>query len=240
MAGETIEDHRDWRGFWESIGERTSRDDHFGQVGRTVGGKPVSSEQTPLLVEAIRQALELEPSDVLLDLCCGNGLITVALAPLCRWIVAADFSLELIDTARERFSAANIVYLHRAVEELEAGDFTHGAPTKVCMNGALQHFTEAGLNEVLTTIGRLRNDRLVLSFTDVPDADRLSAFYDSPERRAAYERRRAEGSDAMGTWWSREHLAAIMEAAGYEVSFPPHDPRRFTSHYRFDLCARAV
>jgi hypothetical protein len=75
-----------------------------------------------------------------------------------------------------------------------------------------------------------------LFFTDIPDAGRLRAFYDTPERWAEFERRRAEGTEALGMWWDREHLTRIFEAHGYAVALSM-DPQRFTAHYRFDLLA---
>ena len=239
MAGDTIQNERDWRGFWDTIGERASRDDFLRQVGRTVGGEPLSEEQTPLLVAAILRALEPAASDVLLDLCCGNGLVTIELAPLFGSVVGADYSLELIETARERFAAPNITYLHRPAAEVGPGDFAAGRPTKVCMNAALQHFGKADFETLLAALNRLRDGRMDLYFTDVPDAAQLFAFYNTPERRAEYERRRAEGTEAIGTWWDRTDVVQALGQTGFDAVVVELDPDRYASHYRFDLLARS-
>ena len=239
MARDTIQNERDWRAYWDTIGERASRDDYLRQVGRTVGGEPLSEEQTPLLVAAILRALEPAASDVLLDLCCGNGLVTIELAPLFGWVVGADYSLELIETARERFAAPNITYLHRPAAEVGPGDFPAGRPTKVCMNSALQLFNKPDFEALLAALNQLREGPMDLFFTDVPDADRLFAFYNTPERRAEYERRRAEGTEAIGTWWEQTDVMQVLDRAGYDAVVVELAPDRYASHYRFDLLARS-
>ena len=58
-------------------------DDLWGQVRRTIHGKPVSEEQIAMIVAAIRERLALAPDDVLLDLACGNGALGSYLVDAC-------------------------------------------------------------------------------------------------------------------------------------------------------------
>jgi SAM-dependent methyltransferase len=234
----TVETNRDWRTHWASVGERTARDDLFRQVERTVGGKPEPQDQIELVIGSITRRLDLGPDDILLDLCCGNGLITARLAPLCRAAVGIDYSRELIEVARERHALSNTVYLHRAADDLHLADFATGAPTKVCMNAGLQYFTESMTASLLRSLRVLTQSHLMLYFTDVPDAGKIDAFYDTPERRAEFERRRASGTEALGTWWDRAHLAALMTAAGFAFAIVEPEPNRLTARYRFDVLAR--
>lgn len=233
----TIETNRDWRAHWTSVGQRTGKDELFRQVERTVGGMPVPPEQIELVIGAIKRRLNLCGDDVLLDLCCGNGLITALLSPQCQAVVGTDYSCELIQVARERSALPNTVYLHRAADDLRPTDFLMGAPTKVCMNAGLQYFTERMVGRLLHSLRGLVQQGLALYFTDVPDAGTIEAFYNTPERWAEFERRRAAGTEAIGTWWDRDHLRSIMEKAGYSVSIIDPEPDRFTAHYRFDVLA---
>ena len=73
-------------------------------------------EQIELLVRVVAQRLDLNGDDVLLDLCCGNGHVTARLSALCRAVVGADYSLELIQVARESQAKPNVAYLHRSAE----------------------------------------------------------------------------------------------------------------------------
>jgi SAM-dependent methyltransferase len=233
----TIETNRDWHAHWTSVGQRTGKDELFRQVERTVGGMPVLPEQIELVVGAIKRRLNLSGDDVLLDLCCGNGLITARLSPQCQSIVGTDYSCELIQVARERSALPNIVYLHRAADDLRPTDFPMGAPTKVCMNAGLQYFTERMVGRLLHSLQGLVQQGLALYITDVPDAGKIEAFYNTPERWVEFERRRAVGTEAIGTWWDRDHLRSIIEKEGCSVSIIDPESDRFTAHYRFDVLA---
>jgi SAM-dependent methyltransferase len=233
---ETVVSERDWLSHWNTGMPLPS--DPLVQVGRTVGGRPIAPDQIERLVAAVERALALDAPDVLVDLCCGNGMVTARLAPACARAVGVDFSGALIEVARRDYPAPNLVYLHRSVEALTPADFPDGPPTKACMNQGLQFLTEPMLRRLLASLAPLNPKGMRLFFTDVPDAARLEAFYNTPERWAEFERRRAEGTEALGMWWAEDHLRSIFEDYGYAVELSM-DPERFTAHYRFDLLAIA-
>lgn len=238
MTG-TIETTRNWHAHWKSSGRRgRAADDFYAQVERTVGGQPVPAEQLDLVAEAVRSALELDHCDALLDLCCGNGLLTVKLAPHCRAVFAVDYADELIEIACRYNGMKDIAYLNRAASELAPADFARLRPNKVCMNAGLQYFTVEMTSNLLKSLLPAIGSRAPLYFSDIPDAAKLFEFYDTPARRAEFEHRRIEGTEAIGTWWSRADLRRIFEDAGYRADFIDQDPRRFTASYRYDLLAR--
>ena len=104
------------------------------------------------------------------------------------------------------------------------------------VNQGLQCFDEAMQRGLLVNIEACARRGTRLVFTDVPNVALLAAFYDAPERWAEFERRRAAGQEALGTWWSRDHLRGVLEDSGYAVDFRV-DAGRFTAHYRFDVLA---
>jgi SAM-dependent methyltransferase len=234
---QTIETNRDWFRYWGDILHRTGEDDFFRQVGRTVGGAPTPPAQLDLPVSAVTRGLALNRQDVLLDLCCGNGLITARLSELCKAVVGVDYSAELIRIANERHARPNITYLHRAAEDLHPADFVSGTPNKVCMNFALQHFTAAMVDRLLRSLRKLTRHELILYFSDVPDVEKLRQFYNTATRWAEFEQGRARRTEVIGTWWSRDHLVSLFEAAGYGIRIIDVEPERNTAHYRFDLLA---
>ena len=209
----------------------------FQQVERTIGGKPEPDEQVEIHVKSIADLLKLDERDVLLDLCCGNGIVTARLALLCSTVIGIDYSDELIQVAKNNNSASNVVYIRGSVEDIREFELPVVAPTKICMNGALQYFTEATVDQLLASVRRLARVNLELAFTTVPDADKLEKFYNTPERRADYERRMAAGNEAIGTWWNRDHLISIFKKAGYQATAIDPDPALSFAHYRFDVLA---
>jgi SAM-dependent methyltransferase len=233
----TIESTRDWRTYWARAVEKAGTHDLFRQVGRTVTGAPEPEGQIEILVDSIAERLKLNKKDVVLDLCCGNGLVTARLSALCGAIIGVDYSSELIQVAKRTNSANNITYISSSVEELRALDLPPSGPTKICMNAGLQYFTEPMVDRLLALLRRLARGDLKLLFTAVPDADKLDRFYNTPERRAEYERRSAAGNEAIGTWWNRDDLISIFEGAGYVASAIDLDPTLTSAHYRFDVLA---
>ena len=71
----------------------------FKQVDMTVNGKEAGDIQVDLRVKGIMDNLSLKKSDILLDICCGNGMITSRLASYVSYIYAVDFSEGLINIA---------------------------------------------------------------------------------------------------------------------------------------------
>ncbi len=234
----TLETSRDWRTYWNSVGDRANSEDLFKQVDRTVSGRAVESGELQLLIEAVLRGVQLAPQDVLLDLCCGNGLITREFAPHCQAVVGIDYSDYLIGVARQNTSAGNVSYLVSSAEDLDALDFGVRRPNKVSINGGMQHFSMAVFDRILASLSRRDQPATDIVCTEVPDADRVYAFYNTPERREDFQRRLKAGSEAVGTWWDRDELTAIFDRHGYDATFPPPDRRRLTNHYRFDVVAR--
>src|SRR5687768_4849570 len=79
-------------------------DDFWGQVRRTVNGKPVSQEHIDMIVAGIRAGLQLQPKDCLLDLACGNGALSRYFFSECAGFLGVDFSEYLISVAQKNFA----------------------------------------------------------------------------------------------------------------------------------------
>ena len=67
-------------------------EDFWGQVRRTVNGKPVPEEQIKMIVDAILAGLALRPEDNCLDIACGNGYLSSYLFPHCQSLFGVDAS----------------------------------------------------------------------------------------------------------------------------------------------------
>jgi predicted TPR repeat methyltransferase len=78
--------------------------DYLRQVGKTVNGAPISQIAVDALVQDIAHRLAIKGTDHLLDLCCGNGLVTHQCAPFCRSIVGVDYSEPLLQIAATYFA----------------------------------------------------------------------------------------------------------------------------------------
>ena len=60
---------------YKELPKKCDPKDFFGQVKRTVNGKPVSKKDIKLIVDAIKTNLLIEDEDHLFDIGCGNGAL---------------------------------------------------------------------------------------------------------------------------------------------------------------------
>ena len=225
---------RDWRTYWNAVLPAATPEQLLRQVGKTVNGIPVTEESLDSIVESIVRALELTDDDALLDLCCGNGLLTFRSAQRCREVTAVDYSQPLIDTAKRFFTRHNITYTVADVTRLPEA-ILRRPYNKISMYEALQHFSTEEADELLRSLRGSASRDAPLFLGSVPDASRIWSYYDTPERRADYELRTREGLEAIGHWWNADQLRDLAARHGYAMKLTPSDARLYTSHYRFDV-----
>lgn len=202
------------------------------QVGKTINGREIPETQVNLIVKNIAKILRLSADDSVIDLCCGNGLITSRLAPLVKNIVGVDFSAGLIAEAEKHSNSQNIKYLHSDVLRLKP-DFFSGFE-KVLMYEAIQHFSENQLTRLTDLLSNLKIRSLVF-WGSIPDKKKLRAFYNDEEKFAFYLQSEDKGQPHMGRWWLMDELEQIVSARGFNVTFLPQQTSLYTAYYRFDV-----
>lgn len=202
------------------------------QVGKTIDGQEISEPQVKLIVENVVKNLYPGLSDSIIDLCCGNGLITRQLAPLVKEIVGIDFSQGLIDTAKRYNGSHNIEYINSDVLRLDPKYFF--GLKKVLMYEALQLFSGQQLSSLLVMLSNLEVGSLVF-FGSIPNKERLSAYYDTKDKYEFYERSEREGKPHMGRWWFTEEIERIVSRGDFKATFLFQEPTLYTAYYRFDV-----
>lgn len=225
-----------WKRYWERAVSDSETADPFRQVGRTLAGEPMGPARFARHVEHVRTLLRARPEHVVLDLCCGNGLFAVALAPHVRQIDAVDFTAPLLATL-ERRAPRNVRVIAADVRELERPP---ESCDRILVAAALQHFSNAELVALLRrAAGWLRPGGVLLA-TDVLDAARRWRFFDTPERVRRYFQGVAAGAPVLGNWCDREWLERAARDGGFaEVQTMDQPADYWYAHYRFDLrCAR--
>jgi len=201
------------------------------QVDRTINGVEEEQSEIDLTVAGLRQVLNLNEVDQVADLCCGNGLLTSAIARCVAGIVGIDFSEKLIDCARRFNTKGNVQYVVGNVSTLDRAFFS--GVNKVFMESSVQHLESDELSRLLHTLGGSPNVEAIF-IGGVPDADRLGAYYDDNRKMAFYRQREAEGRPHIGTWWSQSQLQRVVEDSGLRVRFLPQDARLTSAYYRYD------
>ncbi|MDR2510287.1 MAG: methyltransferase domain-containing protein [Spirochaetaceae bacterium] len=88
-----------WKGVWNAVDPALPEQV---QVGRTVKKKPVEDDVILRTVDFVEKQMGLDEKSDLLELCCGNGVMTIPLARKVRSVLAVDFSEPLIHRLQER------------------------------------------------------------------------------------------------------------------------------------------
>lgn len=228
----------DWKKFWESYPRRADENDYLKQVGRTVNGKPVSALQFRTILNDIFDLLEPDRNDVVLDLCCGNGLITKEVAKKCRHVVGLDFSQYLIEQARKSNKLPNVEYLNLDVREL--GKISHDYLNffdKVIFYEALAFLDENDLVEILKNLKMMTKEKRTILIGSVLDKDRKWKFFDTFKRKLTYIIKIVllHQEVGLGKWWSKQEIVKGCKQLNLHCEFHEQSKILHTSHYRFDV-----
>jgi protein-L-isoaspartate(D-aspartate) O-methyltransferase len=139
---------------------------------------PIAAEQTisqPWIVAAICQALELEGSELVLEVGTGSGYSAAVLARLAAHVVSIERHEELSQTAAETLAALGV----RNVE-IVVGDGSLGVPARASFDAIAVHATAPAPPPAL--IGQLADvGRLVVPVSG-EDADMLTLLRREGER----------------------------------------------------------
>lgn len=236
----------DWKEFWDNYLQNKhaktdiqTEDDLFLQVARTVNKKPIEKDAFLLIIDVIKERLELSKNDVLVDLCCGNGIFTYHLHSDVKQIIGVDFSAPIIDAANKFKSGENITYcLGSVVTFLQDfhTQFPGVFPNKYLMNDAIAYFSPEDLREILINIKNISAPAFKCLFRGAPDEDLKWNFYNTEERKQRYLDNQAKGdhtNDGLGRWWTKQEIQAICDELGLKLTFLSQHPT--ISDYRMDI-----
>lgn len=227
-----------WGDFWDAYPAQVGPAEYFKQVGKTINGAPITSAQFETLNNDIADVLSINQDDVVLDLCCGNGLLTREIASKCKQVVGVDFSELLIQRANESTSNQNVKYIQMDVRKIRqlSTDYPHFF-SKVLWYEALAFFSPSDLVEILDALNLITRQDTIILIGSVLDAERKWIFFNTFQRKLFYFVKivflgREIG---LGKWWHRKEISAACEKAGYQYGFIYQNPLLHTAHYRIDI-----
>ena len=218
--------------------EVKTQDDLFCQVGLTVNRKPVEPDLFAAIVKDITVTLDLNLNDMLIDFCCGNGLITYELKDRVRHIIGVDFSTKIIETAKKLKQAPNITYcLGDVINFMKdfSTQFPESHPNKYLMNVSLAYFIPSDLQEMLSYIKIISPDFSFL-LRGVPNESLKWNYYDTDARKQVYYANIEKGdltNDGLGRWWQPEEIKTVC--AGLGLTCVIRDQVFPHSNYRMDV-----
>lgn len=217
-----------WKKYWNKVAESDSL---LKQVQRDA----IDAQQMEEICVHISQVIDLKATDELLDVCCGNGLISSALAENCTSVMGVDFSHKLIDQARE----SQKHNMHYVVEDaLCLTNSIDQRFDKIVLYFSFQYFDFKQGLIVIGELKKLLKPGGVIYIGDVPNARYFWTYYDTFMKRLFYFKQWLFKQPKMGKFWSEQEVRALATANGLKVEMrtqPNHLPH---AHYRFDIIFR--
>jgi ubiquinone/menaquinone biosynthesis C-methylase UbiE len=129
----------------------------------------------PFLLEAVRPS----PDDRMLDVGCGTGRISLALAPLVSHVTGVDLTPAMLDQARALQADAGISNIEWREADVTALPFLDGAFSLVTCRAMLHHTLSPAA--VLAEMGRVCARHGRIAVTDLTPAAGKSAAFDAIE-----------------------------------------------------------
>ncbi len=223
----------DWKKFWN---EKGSDPNPLAQVARVGGNVKQQEEVLQQIITHIVSVLQMEQKDQVLDICCGNGLLTSVLAAHCKQITGIDFSETLISSAKKNYPSVRFICADALqLDKLSMEVLQPESVDKINLYFSFQYFEnfEQGKLVVSQLLRYLKpGGKLLLG--DVPDRSRFFVYYHSAKRIVQLIKQQLQNRNDMGKFWSEEEMQLIckqLDVSGTFLKQPKHLPY---AHYRFD------
>lgn len=224
-----------WKDFFQTyrVVKINSDDDLLYQVGTTVGGKPISAKQHNVIINSIVNGLDLKEEDEILDLCCGNGIITYDLGKLCASVIGVDSSMPYIENAIKHKSNKKVKYYCDDVINFNKY-CESGKVTKALIYSAIAYFSEEELSQLFAKLNESGIQKIFIG--SVLDDNEKFSYFNTFQRLINYLiNYRLLGRDlGLGKWWKQRKIKEIAKEHGYSFELIKQDQSLHTSHYRFD------
>lgn len=218
----------DWAQFWDG---KAQADSDFQATGRGLMTVPGYLHT----VAEIVRLLDLQQGEVLADIGCGAGLVSMSLAPWLRKIYAIDFSPALVARARGNLDGVENVSLQ--VGNLTALALPPTACDKALVYSVLQYLPgEAAVARGLAEIERILRPGGRALLAANPDPARRREYEKVVESRPDKENARKEMAllDSL-LWLPGERLVELAGQAGLEARIEPISEKIWQHFYMFDL-----
>jgi 2-polyprenyl-3-methyl-5-hydroxy-6-metoxy-1,4-benzoquinol methylase len=214
-----------WEAFWD---QKAMSQHAFHQVGRIGGYHP---QNIDIICEHIISSASILPHHHVLDVCCGNGLLTQKISLSCKHIIGVDQSKEQIRIAKETFP-------HLQFENKSGLEFTKLHNQKfdvilICF--AFQYFDTFNKGkEIISALSSITKPGGVIFLSDVPDKNKFYHYYNTLSKRVRYLFNELTGKNDMGKFWSSTELDKICSLLNLDGKTLPQPHFLPYSNYRMD------
>lgn len=213
-----------WEQFWDNVASASH--DEVAQVQR----KDLDSVRQT--ADYIIEKQQLSPQDHVLDVCCGNGLVTALVAEHCAEITGVDISSKQIEQAQTTYP--HLHFLQCSADRIRTV-LPEKKFDKIYLQFSFQYLTKKGEGErAIAEMLQVLKPGGMIFIGDIPDYDRLWTFYNTFWKRFYLLTDTLRGRSKLGKFWHKKDMDAIcqqLHCKGNSLAQPSHLPY---AHYRFD------
>ena len=215
-----------WKSYWNKVA--VTAKDPITAVQR----KDLKS--TKQSASHIISMLKITNKDRVLDVCCGNGLLTELVAESCHGITGIDQSEILIKSANDKSESNNMSFILgdalKLTEVLNESKFD-----KIYLQFSFQYFDKKGMGaKVIKEMISLLKPKGLLFIGDIPEKSKRFDFYNSLPKLFYLFTSKLRGKNSMGKFWSPDELAQICVKLNIKGTYLKQPELLEYSWYRFD------
>lgn len=221
-----------WVDFWNKYTKNYNEQDEQSQVLRTLNKKPISDDIWEFTLTTIDNAIEPDKDDSVLELCCGNGLISRHLSSKVKKIISIDVSKELINT----ISQNEYPNIEAITSDIRSLSYENNFFDKVVIYAGIQYLTYSETIKLLEQIYAWLKPNGICFIGDIPDKNKLWNFYNTLEREAVYFNNTKKEIDVVGTWFEKDFFEKLGRFIGYsDTQEIVQDEKLIYSSFRYDF-----
>lgn len=217
---------------YKELSKQYDPKDFWGQVKRTVDGKPVDQDQIDLIGRTVKECLRLKKKDRVLDIGCGNGALSSVFFNSIEYLVGVDYSEYLISVAKENFeNKPNFTFHLGDASRFVVGFKNKETITKALCYGTFQYFSPRVSEKILLTLSKEYKNLKTIFLGNLPDKDRAAQFY---YENIDYSDLLNDSKSPIGLWRTKDEMKKLAGDCGWKVKFHQMPPVFHGAHYRFD------
>lgn len=230
-----------WLKYWDNHRniKINNEKDLLYQVGKTVSSKPIDKYQFDIIVKDLLKELKITAEDNVIDLCCGNGLLTKYIAINAGFVLGIDFSAKMIKNANYYNAGDNIEYVHHDV--IKINELTNNIKSKqinkVIIYDAIAYFSSQEFSNILESLNQSLVSNHSILLGNVLLQENKWKFYNTFKRKLNYliNNKILGDSKGLGKWWELNDLQNIINRFNYKMKLIHQDSNLYSAHYRVDI-----
>ena len=217
---------------YKELAKQCDPKDFWGQVKRTVDGKPIDMTQINLIASTIKQHLKLSRKDCLLDIGCGNGALSSLFFADIHALVGIDYSEYLVSVAKENFERKpEFTFNVGDAGRFIANYWNKPVITKALCYGTFQYFSPRVSRNMLMRLNKEYKNLKIVFLGNLPDKSRADQFY---YENIDYSELLDDSKSPIGLWRTKDEMRQLASECGWRIRFHQMPAGFHGAHYRFD------